>query len=128
MFNKLDLMGSFNLKHSNRLFFFFFKSQTVQYFCQLTRKTWTECCFYMQNIHLVFFCVFFVFFSISTLYTRRHRLKKRKRLVQIQSTTTGREVDTFLQCYIQFVQPTPEIWMLSGLPKQNRPLFTVEQC
>lgn len=31
-----------------------------------------------------------------------------------------------LQCYIQFVQPTPEIWMLSGLQKQNRPLYTVE--
>lgn len=26
----------------------------------------------------------------------------------------------------KFVQPTPEIWMLSGLQKQNWPLYTVE--
>lgn len=79
----------------------------------------------MQNIHFFFF-----FFCISTLYTRRHWLEKKRkkeRLVQIQCTTTSRgNGPGILRCYIHFVQPTPEIWMPSGFTKANLFFFSIQ--
>lgn len=58
--------GLFNLKHSN-----VFLTNCAE-LCHSTRRTWTECCLYMQNIHVSFF------FCISTLYTRRNWPKRKE--------------------------------------------------
>lgn len=67
------------------------------------------------------------FFSISTLYTRRHWLKKKGKVstntVHYDKSGNGH---IFCDVIFNFVQPTPEIWMLSGLQKQNLPPHTVE--
>lgn len=52
--NKPNSMG-FNLEHSNRVF----SLTNCAVLCQLTRRTWTECCLYMQNIHGLFFKHFY---------------------------------------------------------------------
>lgn len=82
-------MGSFNLKHSNWFFFSHKLCSTLS----VDKENLNRVLFYMQNIHVLFF--FFFFLSISTLYTRRRWLKKKERLVQIQCTTTSREMDTY---------------------------------
>lgn len=76
-------MASFNLKTFN-----FFFSQIVQYFVSWQGEL---------EQSAVFTCrIYTVFLSISTLYTRRHWLKKKKKgLVQIRCTTTSREMDTY---------------------------------
>lgn len=109
-------MHSLNLKHSN--WFFFSSSQIVQYF--VSRQGELE-----QGA--VFTCRMYTF-CISTLCTRRRWLKKRRRLVQMQCTTTSWGKQThFAQWYVHFVQPNPETWMLSGSQEQNRLFHTVEQ-
>lgn len=100
--NKLNLMGLFNLKHSNWVFFTH----------KLCRKTWTECCFYMHNIQLLFF---FFFKHFYTIHKEALTGKKEERFLRIRSTTTGRGGGHISE----MLQATPEIWMLSGLPKQT---------
>jgi len=78
-------MGSFKRKHSNWFFFFLTICAVL---CQSTRRPLTECCFYMQNIHVPF--------SAFLHYTQGGiDWKKKERLVQIQCTTTSREMDTY---------------------------------
>lgn len=46
--------------------------------------------------------------------------------MQCTTTSWGKQTH-FAQCYVHFVQPNPETWMLSGSQEQNRLFHTVEQ-
>lgn len=104
-------MGSFNLKHSMWFFFSYF----VQYFVSWQGELGTDCCLHAEYTHS---------FEAFLHYTQRGVDWKRKRLVQIQCTTTSWEMDTHFSM-LEFICTTHP-WDSDGLQKQNPPLRKVE--
>lgn len=74
----------------------------------------------MQNIH----GLFKHFYTIH----KEALTEKKKERVSTNTMHYDKSGNGHILCnaIFKFVQPTPEIWMLSGLQKQNWPLYTVE--
>lgn len=111
----------FNLEHSNRVF----SLTNCAVLCQLTRRTWTECCLYMQNIHGLFFL-----FKAFLHYTQGGAgWKKKERLVQIRCTTTSQEMDTnsAMLCSICTTHPwdLDAEWFTEAKPASSFSCFTL---
>lgn len=87
-------MRSLNLKHSNRFFFSFTNCAEL---CQLTRRTWTVAVFTCRIYTFLFFC-------ISTLYTRRHWLKKKVSTNTVHYDELGETFSAML-CSLCTTQP-----------------------
>lgn len=57
----------------------------------------------------------FLFLHFYTIH--KEKLTEKKGKVSTNTMHYDKSGKHILQCYVQFVQPTPEIWMLSGLKK-----------